>query len=66
LPKHTHTHTHTHTEEEGSVKAKAINEVDAGRDRATPSVRKDYDKPLTLISPCYCKRAARPADYMKC
>ena len=34
--------------EEGFIQSKAINEVDAGRDRATPaSVRHDDDEPLT-------------------
>jgi len=36
----------------GSFKSKAMNEVDAGRDRATQaSGRHDYDEPLTRISP---------------
>jgi hypothetical protein len=35
-----------------------MNEVDAGRDRATPaSVRHDDDEPLTPNSPCYYTRA---------
>ena len=34
-------------------KQKALNEVDAGRDRAAPaSVRHDDDESLTPISPC--------------
>jgi hypothetical protein len=38
----------------GFVQSKAMNEVDAGRDRATPeSVRHDDVEPLTPISPCY-------------
>ena len=52
--------------EEGFIQSKAINEVDAGRDRATPasvrhdadratpaSVRHDADEALTPITPCY-------------
>ena len=47
----------------GLSKAKAMNEVDAGRDRATPaSVRHDDDRPVTFIFSCYCTRAVRPAD----
>jgi hypothetical protein len=39
-------------EEEGLFKAKAMNGVDAGCDRATPAwVRHDDDEPLTPISP---------------
>jgi len=39
-----------------------MNEVDTGRDRASPaSVRHDDDEPLTPISPCYCTRAHRSA-----
>jgi len=39
-------------DEGGLFKAKAMNEVDAGRDRATPaSVGHDADEPLTTISP---------------
>ena len=41
--------------EEGFIQKKAMNEVDGGRDRATPaSVKHDDDEPLTPISPCYC------------
>jgi hypothetical protein len=45
-------------------KATAMDEVDAGRDRATPaSVRHDDDEALAPISPCYSTRAARPAHF---
>jgi hypothetical protein len=48
-------------EEEGFFRAKSMNQVDAGRDRANAaSVRHNDDEPLTPISPCYCTRAARP------
>jgi hypothetical protein len=41
--------------EGGSFKAKAMNEVDAGRDHATPaSVSHDHDELLTPVSLCYC------------
>jgi hypothetical protein len=48
-------------DEGGFYNAKAKNdEVDAGRDRATPaSVRHDVDEPLAHFSPCYCTRAAK-------
>jgi hypothetical protein len=37
-----------------------MNEVDAGRGRATPaSVRHDDDEPLTRISPCRRRRRRR-------
>jgi len=45
------------------IQSKAKSEVDAGCDRATLAwVRHDADEPLTSISPCYCTRAARPAN----
>jgi len=38
---------------EGEINAKAMNEVDAGRDRATPaSFGHAHDAPLTRFSPC--------------
>ena len=48
------THRSINKGRKGLFKTKASNEVDAGRDRATPaSVRHDDDEPLTPISPCY-------------
>jgi hypothetical protein len=42
---------------EGLLKAKAMNALNAGRDRASPaSVRHDAEEPLIPISPCYCTR----------
>jgi len=43
--------------EESLLKATAMNEVDAGRDRATRHrLRHDDVEPLTFISSCYCQR----------
>ena len=43
---------YSNSKEEGFIQSKAMNEVDAGRDRATPAwVRHDDDEPLTRISP---------------